>query len=102
MRRKGEKQFPVDHIVPRRLILLWKGMGLTDRGPDELPNLMTLCPACHSVKTVLERRLITGDLYGFTRGALPFYKDKAKFQAAFNHLGLSMRMADQFGVGGLL
>jgi hypothetical protein len=49
----------VDHVLPERLMRLWKCE------PHHADNLVTLCNSCHTKKTHIEQRLFRGDFVGF-------------------------------------
>ncbi len=54
-----KQRFPVDHIVPYRMMLAF------EIHPNDPINLMTLCHSCHPKKTHIESRLLKGDVIGF-------------------------------------
>lgn len=58
VRHADERQFPVDHVIP------WRVFENKDEA-DDLSNLATLCPRCHSWKTsTIETKYLQGDVLG--------------------------------------
>ena len=60
-RDPNERQFPVDHIIPWRVF--------ADKAEaDDISNLATLCPECHSWKTnTVELKYLKGDVLGMNQ-----------------------------------
>jgi len=70
-RRQNGRALAVVHIIPYRLIKHWLEIGLIEnRDPNDPIGLLSLCDSCHGKKTQTERKIIGGDLVGFTRGSL--------------------------------
>lgn len=57
--RQGTRKFPVDHVIPERL------MGDFDLEPHIARNLMTVCWSCHAKKTHAEYALLQGNVKEF-------------------------------------
>lgn len=65
-----QQRVSVDHIVPYRLAVNYVASNpLYD--PNDLFNLICLCRSCHSTKTVIESRLLEGDVLGFIQAVKP-------------------------------
>lgn len=61
VREPHQRRFPVDHIIPWRT---FEDKALA----DDLSNLATLCPTCHSWKTnTVEAQYLKGDVLGMVQ-----------------------------------
>lgn len=63
--QKGSRRFPVDHVIPWRLVRHHE-----ERANDSV-NLATLCHSCHGKKLAVERAMTRGDWLALRR----FYGD---------------------------
>lgn len=92
--RCGGKGNQVDHILPFAYVLMLRRSGITDKSPNDLANLMTLCATCHGMKRGAERRLMMGNVLDFRKEVLRLYGIEA-IAAEILKIGTATKVLDK-------